>query len=70
MIGWSKKLPKERLAIFVAAIWAFIGYALLGGVRFSLPDQALSFGPLVVAIIYYLIIRMRREPNSDRNIDD
>jgi len=67
MINWLKTLPKDRLAILATTAWALIGYALLGGIRFSIEDQVLSFGPLAIAIAYFLFLRTKKNPERDQN---
>ena len=67
MINWFKTLPKDRLAILAGTAWALIGYALLGGIRFSLEDQVLSFGPLAIAISYFLFLRIKKNPDRDQS---
>ena len=64
MISWLKKLPKDRFAIFAGTAWALIGYALLGGIRFSLEDKVLSFGPLAIAISYFLFLQIKESTDE------
>ena len=70
MISWLKKLPKDRLAILAGTAWALLGYALLGGIRFSPEDQVVSFGPLAIAILYFLFLRLKKNPESDQTTRD
>lgn len=67
MISWLKKLRKDQVAILAGSAWALIGYALLGGLRFSPEDQILSFGPLAIAISYSLVLRLQRKTKRDQN---
>lgn len=60
MTRWPKKFTKEGVAILAATAWALIAYALLGGIRFSPEDQVLSFAPLSIAVLYSLVIRLKK----------